>query len=139
MQEVSVELKTRHRMYDEWQEDVHQYTGRFVQKGSDWYLTYKEQVEGAGEVSATWKVTEEGISLLRQGAIQTKQWFKQGKTDRSTYRSPHGTFLMEVHVSQMKIKRDAECPSMIQIVYQLWLNEQYAGDHELLVKIETEG
>ncbi|QQE74266.1 DUF1934 domain-containing protein [Brevibacillus composti] len=139
MQEVSVELKTRHRLYDDWQEEVNRYAGRFVWKESDWYLTYKEQLEGAGEVSTIWKISEGVISLVRQGAIQTKQMFKRGKTDRTTYRSPHGTFLMELHVNKMKVTAESDIPSQVEISYQLWLNEQYAGDHELRLQIQSAG
>ncbi|MED1742812.1 MULTISPECIES: DUF1934 domain-containing protein [Brevibacillus] len=135
MQEVNVELTSRHKMYDEWQEDTHQYLGRCTQKGSDWYLTYKEQMEGAGEVNTVWKFSQQSISLLRQGAIQTKQRFQKGETDRTTYHSPHGIFSMEINVYKMKRNDENERPSVIQISYQLWLNEQYAGDHEISLQI----
>jgi uncharacterized beta-barrel protein YwiB (DUF1934 family) len=135
MQDVQIHLIATHRVDGQTEETVHRYEGKGVEKGLGWYITYKEQVEGAGDVTTTVKVSEKEVTLLRQGTIQMKQQFQKGVSHHSPYVSPHGRFSMETHTHKLRITSEAERPQEIRIAYQLWLNQQYAGEHELMVRL----
>lgn len=135
MQDVQIKLTARHRVEGEWEETTHSYPGKCVQKASAWYLTYTEQVEGAGEVSTTLRLTEKSITLVRQGGVSTRQQFEKGASTHSSYQSPYGPFAMETHTNKLRIRYEKEMPLSVELSYQLWMNEQYAGEHELSIQI----
>lgn len=135
MQDVQIELTAKHRVDGDWEETTHSYEGRCVQKAAAWYLTYKEQVEGAGEVSTTLKLTDRVITLVRQGGVSTRQQFEKGASTHASYQSPYGPFAMETHTNRLRIRYAEERPARVEIAYQLWMNGQYAGEHELTIVI----
>ncbi|MED1791224.1 DUF1934 domain-containing protein [Brevibacillus nitrificans] len=136
MQDVKIELTAKHRVDGEWEETTHIYEGKCVQKIGAWYLTYKEQVEGAGEVSTTLKLTEQSITLVRQGGVSTRQQFEKGASTHASYQSPYGPFAMETHTNKLRIRYEQQMPARVELAYQLWMNEQYAGEHELTIQIQ---
>lgn len=136
MQDIQVKLTARHHVEGSWEETTHSYEGKLVQKASAWYLTYKEQMEGAGEVSTTLKLTDTSITLVRQGGVSTRQQFEKGASTHSSYQSPYGPFAMETHTNKLRIRYEEEIPVQVEIAYQLWMNEQYAGEHELKITLE---
>ncbi|WP_232322369.1 DUF1934 domain-containing protein [Brevibacillus parabrevis] len=135
MEEVQLKLSARHRVDGEWDETTHEYKGKLVQKASAWYLTYKEQLEDAGEVSTTLKLTDSAVTLVRQGVVSTRQHFEKGASTHSTYQSPYGPFAMETHTSKLRIRYAEDAPVQVEIFYQTWMNEQYAGEHELKMEL----
>lgn len=135
MQDIQLKLTARHHVEGNWEETCHSYEGKRVQKASAWYLTYKEQMEGIGEVSTTLKLTDTSITLVRQGGVSTRQQFEKGASTHSTYQSPYGPFAMETHTNKLRIRYEAEVPVQVEIAYQLWMNEQYAGEHELKIEL----
>lgn len=135
MQDVQIELTAKHRVDGDWEETTHSYQGKCVHKAAAWYLTYKEQVEGAGEVSTTLRLTEQLITLVRQGGVSTRQQFAKGASTHSSYQSPYGSFAMETHTSKLRIRYEQELPASVELAYQLWMNEQYAGEHELTIQV----
>ncbi|KMZ43860.1 MULTISPECIES: DUF1934 domain-containing protein [Bacillales] len=135
MQDIQVKLTARHHVEGNWEETTHGYEGKLVQKASAWYLTYKEQMEDVGEVSTTLKLTDTSITLVRQGGVSTRQQFEKGASTHSTYQSPYGPFAMETHTNKLRIRYEAEVPVQVEIAYQLWMNEQYAGEHELKIEL----
>lgn len=136
MQDVKIELTARHLVEGEWEETTHQYAGRYVQKANAWYVTYTEQLEGIGEVATTLRLGTNSVTLVRQGSLSTRQQFEKGKSTHSTYQSPYGPFAMETHTSKLRIRYAQEKPTDVEIAYQLWMNEQYAGEHQLKIRIE---
>lgn len=135
MQDIQVKLTARHHVEGNWEETIHSYEGKRVQKASAWYLTYKEQMEGVGEVSTTLKLSDTSITLVRQGGVSTRQQFEKGASTHATYQSPYGPFAMETHTNKLRIRYEAEVPVQVEIAYQLWMNEQYAGEHELKIEL----
>ena len=133
---MRIELTARHLVDGKWEESVHHYAGRCVEKAKAWYLTYTEQLEGIGEVSTTLKLGQNSVTLVRQGGISTRQQFEKGKSTHSTYRSPYGPFAMETHTSKLRIGYAEQKPVHVEIAYQLWMNDQYTGEHQLKIRIE---
>ena len=135
MQDVQIKLTAKHLVDGSWDASTHHYEGKRVQKAASWYITYKEQMEGAGEVSTTIKLSDKAITLIRQGGVSTRQQFEKGASTLSLYHSPYGPFTMETHTNKLRIQYENELPVLIEISYQLWMNEQYTGEHELQIEL----
>lgn len=136
MQDVHIHLVVRHSIEGQTEETRQKYHGKGVQKENGWYLSYKEEMEGVGDVSTVLKIGKSEVTLLRQGNLQVKQSFEKGQSSEANYNSPFGQFLMETHTRRLQIERDNDRPVHIQIAYQLWMNRQYAGDYELTLRLE---
>lgn len=135
MQDVQIKLTAKHLVEGNWDTSTHHYEGKRVQKAASWYVTYKEQMEGAGEVSTTIKLSDKAITLIRQGGVSSRQQFEKGASTQSLYQSPYGPFTMETHTNKLRIQYENELPVLIEISYQLWMNEQYTGEHELRIEL----
>lgn len=135
MLDVQIELTAKHLVEGQTEETTHRYAGKCVQKANAWYLTYKEQMEGVGDVSTTLKLADKSVTLLRQGGVSTRQQFEKGLSTQSTYQSPYGPFAMETHTIRLRIRYEEEFPVCVEIAYQMWMNGQYAGEHELRIEV----
>ncbi|WP_312109485.1 DUF1934 domain-containing protein [Brevibacillus reuszeri] len=135
MQDVQIKLTAKHLVEGNWDASTHHYEGKCVQKATSWYVTYKEHMEGAGEVSTTLKLSDKALTLIRQGGVSTRQQFEKGVSTQSTYQSPYGPFAMETHTNKLRVQYENELPVLIEIAYQLWMNEQYSGEHELRIEL----
>ncbi len=128
MQQVTLHLTSKQMMDGQTEESRHEYQAKAVLKQDAWFFSFKEAEEGVGEVSTILKAGEQEITLLRQGPVQMKQSFQKGQSSTSRYISPYGAYLMQVHTHKIKIEREEGRPKTISIAYQLWLNDQYAGE-----------
>lgn len=135
MQEVRIKLTAKHLVDGNEEETIHDYTGRYVEKENAWYLTYREQMEGIGEVGTTLRLGEKSVTLVRQGQVSSRQQFEKGKSTHSVYRSPYGPFDMETHTNKLRIQVQDGMPRNVEIAYQLWMSGQYAGEHRLQIQI----
>jgi len=135
MQEVSIKLTAKHLVEGNEEETIHDYTGRCVEKANAWYLTYREQMEGIGEVGTTLRLGDKSVTLVRQGQVSTRQQFEKGKSTHAVYKSPYGPFDMETHTNKLRIHYADGMPKQVEIAYQLWMSEQYAGEHQLKIEI----
>jgi uncharacterized beta-barrel protein YwiB (DUF1934 family) len=136
MQDVQIKLVAKHSLYGQTEKTVSVYQGKGAEKVSAWYISYKEHIEGAGDVTTTLKVSEKEVTLLRQGGLQMKQQFEKGMSSHSPYVSPHGRFTMETHTRKLLVTSKQTRPQEIRIEYQLWMNEQYVGEHELTIHLD---
>lgn len=137
MQDVSIQLTAKHLVEGNQEETVHDYAGRCVEKANAWYLTYREQLEGIGEVSTTLKLGKSVVTLIRQGNVSTRQQFEKGKSTHSVYHSPYGPLDMETHTSKLRIQYENDRPILVEIAYQLWMSGQYAGEHQLKIRVQS--
>lgn len=137
MQDVKIQLTARHLVEGNQEESVHDYAGKCVEKANAWYLTYREQLEGVGEVGTTLKLGKGSVTLIRQGGVSTRQQFEKGKSTHAVYHSPYGPLDMETHTSKLRIQYENDMPTSVEIAYQLWMSGQYAGEHQLQIRVQS--
>jgi uncharacterized beta-barrel protein YwiB (DUF1934 family) len=137
MQDVSIQLTAKHLVDGNQEETNHDYKGKLVEKANAWYLTYREELEGVGEVGTTLRLGDNAVTLIRQGNVSTRQQFEKGKSSHSVYNSPYGPFDMETHTSKLRIQYEEGRPKYVEIAYQLWMSGQYAGEHQLKIQIQS--
>ncbi|RAP29707.1 hypothetical protein C2W64_03357 [Brevibacillus laterosporus] len=138
MQEVQLCLAILQKAEGQTDKTVLEMTGKASQRNSSWYLQYKEQIEGVGEVSNIVRINDDCTQLLRQGSLQMKQIFEKGQGTDSLYSSPYGDMQMHTHTRTYKVTYQSEKPIQVFIAYQLWLSGQYVGEFEWDMKIAWE-
>lgn len=134
MEQVQLSLTVKQTLDDKSEVTRQQYAASATAKQTGWYLSYHEQLEGIGKVHTVIRLKQDEMILLRQGPLQSKQHFKAGTTDETTYASPYGQFSMIIETDHLQITWGEERPAQVEIGYRLWLNEQYIGHY--LMKLE---
>lgn len=129
MDKAIIQLKSKQTLDGQTEETVHTYQAKATKKQESWYFAFKENSEE--DVSTVLKVNAQEITLLRQGSVQMKQVFHKGQSHTTRYVTPYLAYIMEIHTNKLKIQENGNGPTQIQIGYQLWLNEQYAGEIQL--------
>ncbi|MGG1440591.1 DUF1934 domain-containing protein [Brevibacillus laterosporus] len=135
MQDVQLSLSIIQKAEGQTDKTEVKMSGKASLRNSSWFLKYKEQVEGVGEVSNIVRINEDSTQLLRQGSLQMKQIFEKGKGTDSLYSSPYGNMQMHTHTRTYKVTYQSEKPIHVFIAYQLWLSGQYVGEFEWDMKI----
>ncbi|MGE5703763.1 MAG: DUF1934 domain-containing protein [Clostridia bacterium] len=134
-QNATLRLRITHLLDGDSQTSRYDYEAYGIKKTDSWLFTYKEEMDEGLHVQTVLKLTDEEISLLRQGGIQMNQRFTQGVRTQGVYRSPYGPMRMETHTSHVQVDWEQERPVQVAVGYQLWLNEQETGEYMLEVAI----
>ncbi len=106
------------------------------EKNGTVYVIYKEiDLADKQETSTMLKIGQDFLALTRSGAVKQQQLFSQGKVDSSSYKTPFGTLKMTVktHLFEHEI---SDFSRTIKIAYELYLNDEWQSDNELMITIE---
>ncbi|GAA0462594.1 DUF1934 domain-containing protein [Alkalibacillus silvisoli] len=113
--------------------------GSYVQRGKLHIIKYEEEMEEFGVVNTTVIVTEEKITLKREGPIKMHQVFRIGTSTESVYRHPYGQFRMETRTNRMEYyKGEKNRSGKIYLQYEVLLNEDEPREHILEIKFQEE-
>lgn len=110
--------------------------GVFQQKSNLAVLTYKETIEGHGEVNTFITIQPERVSIKRTGVVTMHQQFRINQRTENVYQHPHGnihmeTFTDEIYFSPLEQGKSGQ----LKLTYSVKLNGQDERKHtlELLV------
>ena len=131
MIDVTIQVSITHMMDGHTEHTQMESTGRAVEKENGWFFSYTEEIAGAGKVPTILKLSQAGLSLLRQGHVKMKQEFQKGLQSESMYDTPHGRFRMAIYTRKLQTTREDGRPVTSHILYQQWLDGQYLGEYEL--------
>jgi uncharacterized beta-barrel protein YwiB (DUF1934 family) len=102
------------------------------------YISYREsELSGMEGTTTLLKVFGDHIALIRMRAVEQKQEFYLGKKSFSTYVTPFGNMKMSVFTKRLDIQFD-NCPSSINVAYELEINGQWQSSNTLSVSIREE-
>lgn len=106
---------------------------------SAYSLVYQEQAPGMEGVETTLEIqAQEGtVALLRRGAIQSQQVFKEDKRDLSSYHTPYGQFLVEVFAQQIELDISFD-QGYLFLKYELSLNNDPISHNRLTITYKYE-
>ncbi|MGO4889112.1 DUF1934 domain-containing protein [Anaerobacillus sp. MEB173] len=111
--------------------------GKLYQKETSTIIRYEETIEEAGKVSNIIKINEEGITIVRQGSISSRQLYSPGITTDSVYQSPYGSMLISTETKKVQVDWTKERnQGTIEIAYILTLQDEQVGDYFITMKIE---
>lgn len=112
--------------------------GRFQQTATASFLRYDEEME-VGKVTTTIKLSKDGASILRSGALNMKMTFQKQLTMPGTYQSPYGTMQTEAHTHQLSYHFQPEIKEgSVELVYDLTIQGSLAGTYHLNITYKEE-
>ncbi|WP_411954108.1 DUF1934 domain-containing protein [Alkalibacillus sp. S2W] len=113
---------------DEWIQREEK--GSYIQRGGVHLLKYNENMDGAGTVKTSMIITDDKITLKREGAIKMHQVFRIGTSTETVYRHPYGHFRMETTTNRMEyIKGTENRCGKIYLNYHVALNDDEPREH----------
>lgn len=75
--------------------------GNLLSKGESIYLKYEEQAEDEEHVRNVVKLSDNEVTIIRNGPVSMHQRFREGITTEGHYGTPFGTMLMETATEQV--------------------------------------
>lgn len=127
-----IRVKTKITLPDGANEEIVQNTeGTLYLKDNDYFLRYKEvNQEELGESWTTikWPITEQEVTIIRQGNIRMKQTFILHQEESGYYHTPLGVLDIKTKTSYVQIDIENK---VIVLDYELWVNQERAGRYEV--------
>ncbi|MET3684182.1 uncharacterized beta-barrel protein YwiB (DUF1934 family) [Alkalibacillus flavidus] len=113
--------------------------GSYVQRGGLHLLKYDEEMEDVGTVKNTVIITDDKITLKREGVVKMHQVFRIGQRTETVYRHPYGHFRMETNTNRMEYMKGTENRSgKIRLEYEVALNDDEPREHVLQIDFQEE-
>lgn len=114
-------------------------TGTYYNKNGKHYLIYEESDEDEINLHKnTIKVFENTVELLKNGGSDFHLFFEEGRKSTSYYKTPYGTFVMDVTTTKLTIEETDDSMN-ISIKYALALNFEHASNCVMTIKVKSAG
>lgn len=108
-------------------------------KGGKHYLRYEDRTLLAGQaVPSLLKFSENGLTLVRHGAVEQRLEFVRGAERQGLYRSPYGNIPLTVRTHELSLACQADGTGRIALRYDLFLQGAFQGSCALTIEIEAE-
>lgn len=113
--------------------------GKYYQKGSNYYVTYKEsEVTGMLGTTTTLKVGNGVVTLMRFGKVNNQFVFQKGQKHISSYETEYGVFTIGVYAENVNIDIN-DTGGEICVGYQIEIDNQSAGKNNFYMQIREAG
>jgi uncharacterized beta-barrel protein YwiB (DUF1934 family) len=113
--------------------------GKYYQKGSNYYITYKEsEVTGMEGTTTTLKVGNGVVTLMRFGKINSQFVFQKGQKHVSSYDTDYGSFTIGIFANSVDINID-DSGGEIRVGYQMEIDNQGSGRNDFYMFIREAG
>ncbi len=113
--------------------------GKMYDKNGSKYIMYEEsEFSGFPGCKTALKFSDESIRMKRIGqnvGIGMEFIFEEGKRFSSEYKTPYGTFDMEVLTRSIVGELDSEGTGQVYIDYQVSFNGVTEGRNELMIQV----
>ena len=114
-------------------------SGRFYQKGGNYYVSYKEsELTGLGDTTTTMKIEDKKVTVMRFGETQTHMVFEEGQKHISYYDMGFGGFT--IGVSTRSIDNGlTDAGGKMKIDYAMEVNNAVTGENAFFIDIRESG
>ena len=112
--------------------------GKYSARAGKHYVRYEDaSLHDKEAVPTVLKMSCDGLTLIRRGAVDMQLEFRLGEKTRSVYRTPYGNFDLLVETHKLDIYfQDGEGKVMAE--YDLFLNENLQSHNTLNVVVSAE-
>ncbi len=111
--------------------------GEWYERGSSVYVFYDEKDPDNGAVTKNaLKLSGSVVTHSRKGAVTSQMTFEAGRNMKTDYRTPYGSFLLELRTETVSILR-AEDACTVRIVYELYADDAFLSANQLTVRIRS--
>ncbi|WFD10120.1 DUF1934 domain-containing protein [Tepidibacter hydrothermalis] len=106
-------------------------------KNNATYVIYEEsEISGMKGTTSRLKITEDCVIIKKIGRNNSELVFELGKRFKTLYRTPHGSFPMEIVTKKIEINKEKLCKDMeITIEYDLNISGLFEGKNSINIKI----
>jgi uncharacterized beta-barrel protein YwiB (DUF1934 family) len=112
-------------------------SGRYAARAGKHYVRYEDaSLHDKETVPTVLKISREGLTLIRRGAVDMQLEFRLGEKTRSVYRTPYGNFDLLVDTKKLDIIFDGG-QGRIVAEYDLFLNDALQGHNTLNVVVNA--
>lgn len=113
--------------------------GKYYKKGDSYFVTYKEsEVTGMEGTTTTIKITDNIVTLMRFGSVNSQFIFERGHKHLSYYDTPYGAFTIGVHASDVSINVNDE-GGEVSVGYALEIDNNKSGENDFYMLIREAG
>jgi uncharacterized beta-barrel protein YwiB (DUF1934 family) len=109
--------------------------GKYYRKNNKHYLLYDDIEEESGMTTKnTIKFNEDKVEVLRNGMVNGKLIFQQGKNSQSLYGTPYGDILLEVMTKKIAVEEITDNINLL-IEYELYEDNTKVTDSKIIIDI----
>ncbi|MEJ8552836.1 DUF1934 domain-containing protein [Tepidibacter sp. Z1-5] len=111
--------------------------GKLYVKNNATYVVYEEsEISGMKGTTSRLKITEDCIVIKKIGRNNSELVFELGKRFKTLYRTPHGSFDMEIVTKKIEINTINSHKNLdITIEYDLNISGLFEGKNSINIKI----
>ena len=126
--------------YGEGEETVEVTTvGRYYYKNNMHYLLYQEMIEGLEKpVTNTLKIQDGQVDVIKNGPTHAHMIFQKDQKSTSFYCTPYGAIEMGLDTKEIALQEKEE-EMDIQIGYGVRMNDEYLGDCNIKIHVQSAG
>lgn len=108
----------------------------YFERGGSHYLFYQEKSsEGVLSSDNRIKFRDRLLELNRRGGLETRMVFEEGKSYTTSYATPYGSLLLDIHTKSVQVRREKDS-ILVQVQYRLDAEKAYLADSCITLKIE---
>lgn len=135
-EEVLISVKGLHTVDSAQEEEIEVTSaGKYYLKNGKHYILYDEILEGTGDiVKNRIKLFDNGMEIQKNGSVNAKMIFQQGKKNTSWYGTPMGNMLAGIQVTDMDV-REQENLIEVDVGYELEMNYEKVADSRIHIRI----
>lgn len=120
-------------------ETVTEVEAEYFLRNQSHYIMFEEKQEGFTEsVKGMLKIKNDSVELTKKGLLQSHMTFERGQTYASEYRTPFGSFPMEVSTRELRVL-ETDRKMVIDIKYVLESGQQPMADCTIKITIREKG
>lgn len=108
--------------------------GDLYEKSGHKYIIYK-QIEDNKEIKTSLKIENDKVTISRFGALDSILTFKEGKIDKSVYRTNEGVFHIENTTNSLYIKDEEQIT--VNIDYDIEIMNMFKGRNLIDIEIKN--
>lgn len=112
-------------------------TGQYVEKNNKVYITYIDAtIDQDKETKTTVKLSENQISILRFGGVNTHMIFEKDKAHITHYETPFGVFEINTLTKEINVDRGDDYME-INVAYNLSINHMSMGVNTFTINVKN--
>lgn len=140
MKDVLISIKGLQSLDDGGDEAVEFVTdGKYGYSESGSELSYMEsELTGLDGTRTSFVIGPEGVVLQREGTVNTRMVFEQGKKHLFLYETPYGTATLNVDTKRVVTKLDAHGGDM-EILYAVGVENETIGQNRFRIHVREIG
>lgn len=113
--------------------------GKYYKKNNNYYVTYAEtEVTGMEGTTTTLKISDNTVTLMRFGIVNSQMVFEKGQKHVSYYDTAYGAFTVGVIANEVNVKAD-DSSAEINIGYQVEVDNNRTGLNNFSITVRESG